>query len=187
MTMDQAILALRKDARNPRAWEILAREVHPQLLAYVSSLLMTFQVGAAETSEDFVQEALLHFYARWPLIRSNVGSAAALQAYLRKTCRNLLVDRYRQERRAESFVRFLELRFQDAFHPEAELYRGIFLKEIVQSLPAECAALIREYVESDLSPAEIAEKQNASPSAFYSRWYRCIQKARETFVQKKGA
>ncbi len=104
-----------------------------------------------------------------------------------KSCRNLLVDRYREERRAESLIRFLDLRFRNAFQDEADYYRDIFLKEVVGLLPPECGALIREYVEKDLSPAEIAESQNASPATFYSRWYRCIQKARHIFLQKKSA
>ncbi len=187
MTLDQALQVLRKDARNALAWEALAQEIYSPLLGYVGLLLVTFKVGAGETAEDIVQDALLRFYERWPEIRNNVTSNAGLFGYLKKSCRNLLVDRYREERRAESLIRFLDLKFRNAFQDEADYYRDIFLKEVVGLLPPECGALIREYVEKDLSPAEIAESQNASPATFYSRWYRCIQKARHIFLQKKSA
>ncbi len=187
MTLDHTLQVLRKDVRNALAWEALAREIYPSLLAYVAALLATFNVGAGETAEDVVQEVLLHFYERWPEVRENITSSTGLLGYLRKSCRNLLVDRYRQERRAASLIRFLDLRFRDAFEHEAELYREIFVNEIAALLPPECGALVREYVERGLSPAEIAENQNASPATFYSRWYRCIQKAKDIFLQKKGA
>ena len=72
---------------------------------------------------------------------------------------------------------------------QTELDRSILTEEVVSLLQAEqgvCAELFRKYLEEDLSPAEMAEQAGASPATFYSRWHRCLKKAREIFRQKNA-
>ena len=113
-----------------------------------------------------------------------ITSAPALHSYLRTSCRNLLVDRYRRERHAEQLIDFLALKFGSAFQDQSALYKTIFLNEIISKLPRECADIFRLYVTEDLSPAELAEQIGVVPSTFYSRWYRCLQKAKEIFLER---
>lgn len=179
MTVDEALLTLRRKTRDAAAWEVVALDVYQPLLAYVATLLLLFKVAHGETAHDIVHEVLLNFYERWPRSKAEIETSQALHAYLRTSCRNLLVDRYRRERHAEQMVNFLSLKFSSAFQDASDIYKSIFLDEIIRKLPAECAQLFRIYVTEDLSPAEIADRVNASPSTFYSRWYRCLQKAKD--------
>jgi RNA polymerase sigma factor (sigma-70 family) len=185
-TVEEALSALSTNARNAEAWEIIASDVYKPLLAYVASLLLTFRVAAGETAHDIVQQVLLTFYEHLTKSSLDIKSAKALHSYLRTSCRNLLIDKYRHQRHAEQFVDFLALKFSKAFQDESSLYKTIFLDEIIQKLPPDCGSLFRQYVSEDLSPAEIADRVGASPATFYSRWYRCIQKAKEVFLKRKG-
>lgn len=186
MTADDALQTLRKDPESAEAWAALAIHLYNPLVAYVASLLLTFEAGPGETANDIAHDVLLAFYQRWPRVSSEISTVAALKAYLRTSCRNLLVDRYRHEKRAEQLIRFLSVRFRDVFAGEENTYSKLLLNEIRSLLPRDCAALISGFVERDLSPAEMAEAEGASPAAFYSRWYRCLQRAREVLVTKKG-
>jgi RNA polymerase sigma factor (sigma-70 family) len=186
MTLEDALKTLHTDPGDPEAWEKVATDIYPSLLAYVASLLLTFRIGPAETADDIVHQVLLIFYERWPKGKIEINSTADLHNYLRVSCRNLLVDRYRRERTAGRLVSFLELKFGAAFQDETELYRSIFLDEVIEMLPEECAQLFRLYVSEDLSPAEIADRIGVPPATFYSRWYRCIQRVREISLKRKG-
>jgi RNA polymerase sigma factor (sigma-70 family) len=159
-----------------------------RLLAYVrysfvAVLLSTFRLGAGETAHDIVHEVLINFYERWPQSKAQVETVDDLHAYLRRSCRNCLIDRYRRERRAEGLVDFLLPGFgrSNEIHPD----RIILANEILTSLPKECATFLRQIIRTGLSPAELADKLGASPAAFYSRWHRCLEKARQKFSEKK--
>lgn len=190
MIVEEALQTLRKDPRNAAAWESVVLEVYQPLLAYVASLLFSFRItSAGDSAHDIVHEVLISFYDRWPKSKAIIDSSSALTAYLRTSCRNLLVDRYRHEQHAEQFVDFLTLRFKDAFQ-ESDPYTSILLGEIIEMLPPDCASLLKEFVSHDLSPAEIAEKIGIPTATFYSRWYRCINRAKTIFsrnVEKKGS
>jgi RNA polymerase sigma factor (sigma-70 family) len=189
MIIEEALQTLREDPTSPDAWESVVLEVYQPLLAYVASLLFSFRIAAAEDSaHDIVHDVLIAFYDRWPKSNAIIKSGAALTAYLRTSCRNLLIDRYRHEQHAEQFVDFLSLKFKDAFQ-ESDPYTSILLGEIVEMLPPDCASLIKEFINQSLSPAEIAEKMGIPPATFYSRWYRCIARAKVIFsesMKKKG-
>ncbi|MBV9209918.1 MAG: sigma-70 family RNA polymerase sigma factor [Acidobacteria bacterium] len=159
--------------------------VYDPLVAYVASLLLTFRISAADSAQDIVHETLLTFYERWTKNTAEIYTEAALRAYLRASCRNLLIDRYRREKNAERLVDYLSLKFSHAFQDNSELYRSIFLDEILTMMPPDCASLLREYVTEEISPAEIAERLGESPSKFYAKWYRCLQKAKKIYLQKK--
>src|SRR5437868_1955399 len=107
MTVEEALQVLRMNPSDPQAWEAIALDVYQLLLVYVASLLLTFKVVPGETSHDIVQEVLLKFYERWLENKPSILSAADLHAYLRASCRNLLIDRYRRERNAEQLMDFL--------------------------------------------------------------------------------
>ena len=186
MTVEDALKTLHKEPWNAAAWEVIASSQYHPLLAYVASLLVTFKVAPGETANDIVQDVFLRFYERWPKIAYKTASLSDLRAYLRTSCRNLLVDRFRHQRNVDQFVDFLDLNFSRAFQGESDLYRSIFLDEIIKKLPGPCAELFKQYVSEDLSPAEIADRLGEPPATFYSRWYRCIQKSKEIFLQKKG-
>jgi len=179
VTADAAIVRLREHPRDTQAWEVVYRSVQKVLLAYVSSLILTFRVGSSEEAEDLVHEVLIAFFERWPVIREKIEGFEGTLWYLKRSCRNLLVDRYRHSRSADQMIDYLSVQFSTAFGSEAALYRGLFINEILDALPKECRNLLRRYIEEDLSPADLADEEGASHAAFYSRWYRCIQRARK--------
>jgi len=184
MNVEEALVIFRANPRDREAWEGIATGVYEPLLLHVASLLVGFRVAAGETAADVVHAVLLNFLSRAPNVE--LKSADDLLRYLRRSCRNLLIDKYRHEKNSEQLLNYLSLRFGNAFPSETELYRSIFLSEIIDLLPKNCGEMLRLYVTEELSPAEMAEREGASPSAFYSRWSRCIQKAKEIFLQKKG-
>lgn len=186
MTAEEAFLTLKSGRDDPPAWEALVSSLYQPLLAYVASLLLSFRISPGETASDIVQEVLMAWYAREPALRlRGLDAPAALSAYLRASCRNLLVDRYRHERSADQLRTFLTLKFGSAFRDESELYRTLFLEEIIKKMPEKCATLFTIYVTEDLSPAEIADRLGEPPSKFNSRWYRCIRQAKEIFLEMK--
>ncbi len=186
MTIEQALANLRTNPSDSAAWETIVTSVYKPMIGYVASLLLTFRVAPGETAYDIVHDVLLTFQQRWPQSTTRIESEAALRAYFRTSCKNLLIDRYRHERNAEQFLDYLTLNFTSAFPAHQEIYRAIFVNEIIELLPKECADLLRLYVTEQLTPAEMAEREGASPATFYSRWYRCLQKAERMFLQKKG-
>ena len=178
MTAEEALALLHRDPGHEEAWENFYRQMYRPLLIYVRSLLLNFSLAPGDDAHDVVHDALTAFWQRWAEIRKGIPTVGAAGAYLRKTCRNLLVDQYRHRKDSLPLLDFLTLQFSSAFANQPELYRGIFLREIIARLPSECASMLRRYVEDDLSPAEIADREGASVSAFYARWYRCLQKAK---------
>lgn len=186
MTVEQALRALRRNPKDSFAWEVIALDVYQPLIAYVASLLLTFRIAPSETAHDIVHDVLLTFYERWSASSADISSAGSLHAYLRASCRNLLIDRYRRERNIGQLSDFITLRFAEAFPDYGGSYKTLFLEEIIKKVPSECSKLFTLYASEDLTPAEIADRLNISPAAFYSRWHRCIQRAKELFLQKKG-
>ena len=186
MTAEEAFLTIKMGEDAPDAWEVLISNLYPTLLAYVASLLLTFRISPGETASDIVHEVLTSWYERQAAEKlRGVESLPLLSAYLRVSCRNLLIDRYRHERSAAQMRNFLTLKFGSAFQDEGELYKTLFLKEIIKKMPEKCAELFKIYVTEDLSPAEIADRLGEPPAKFYSRWYRCISHAKEIFFQMK--
>jgi RNA polymerase sigma factor (sigma-70 family) len=185
MTLETALQALRSNPHATDAWDRLVTEVYQPLLVYVAALLLTFRVAPGETAHDIVHEVLIGFYQRWPASKARINSVEELSAYLRRSCRNLLIDRYRREQRAGELLEFLTLKFSRAAptYPSADAV--ILTDEIIGHLPEDCAQLFRCYLTDELSPAELAERAGASPATFYSRWYRCLRKAREIFTQRE--
>lgn len=184
MDLEAALVIFRANPRDREAWEGIATGVYEPLLLHVASLLVGFRVAAGETAADVVHAVLLNFLSRAPNVELESGEE--LLRYLRRSCRNLLIDKYRHEKNSEQLLNYLSLRFANAFPGETELYRSIFLSEIIDLLPKNCGEMLRLYVTEELSPAEMAEREGAAPSAFYSRWSRCLHKAKEIFLQKKS-
>jgi RNA polymerase sigma factor (sigma-70 family) len=179
MTPDEAIARLRKNPNDPSAWEVVYKYMHVRLMAYVSSLLFTFSLNASETASDVVHDVVCAFWERWPSIKSTIPDSSAAYSYLKTASRNLLVDRYRHDRNAQPLLDFLTLQFDRIPEDENPFIRNILVKEVIAMLPAECGSLLQSYMESGLSLAEMADREGASPAAFYSRWYRCLRRARD--------
>jgi DNA-directed RNA polymerase specialized sigma24 family protein len=83
-------------------------------------------------------------------------------------------------------IDFLALKFSGVSAETPDADRHILTEEIIASLPSECAALFRRFVTEDISPAEIADEVGAPAATFYSRWRRCLGKAREIFMHRKS-
>ena len=186
MNVEEALAVFRANPRDQDAWESIVTSVYEPLLLHVASLLGGFRVAAGETAADVVHAVLLNFLERSPKARVELKSADDLLRYLRRSCRNLLIDKYRHEKHSEHLLDYLSLRFSSAFPGETELYRSIFLREIIDLLPQTCREMLLTFVTEDLTPAEMAEREAASAKAFYSRWYRCLDKAKEIFLQKRA-
>lgn len=183
-TPEEALRTLDISPRDPKAWETLTIGLYKPLLAYVASLLLTFRAGSGETAEDIVQEVLLRFYSQWQKGNLDFPTSKAVDGYLRRSSRNILIDRYRSERSAKQLLDFLEFRFNNAFGDETEVYRDMFVNEILDGLPGECGNFLRQYVLEDITVAEIADRENEEPRKFYPKWYRCMERAKEIFLRK---
>jgi RNA polymerase sigma factor (sigma-70 family) len=184
MNLEDALVKFREDPKNAEAWETIVTGVYDFLLVHVASLLVSFRTATSESAYDIVHEVLLSFHLRWPKSDITLESEGALKSYLRSSCKNLLIDRYRHEKNSEKLIDYLSLTFNSAFPGEADVYRTIFINEILGLLPEGCAAMLKIYIEEGLTPAEMAEREGASPAAFYSRWYRCLEKAQKIILQK---
>jgi len=184
MTLDEAVSALRRNKTDKTAWETFYLETYPVVRIYIISLLKTFQLDPGSTAEDVVHEALVSFLERWPELRGRVDSGSAALAYLKVSCRNSLIDHYRHQRSAAQLLDFLTLKFREAFETRTEAHRSLFLREIIELLPQECARLLTDYVTEDVSLAEIAERRGMTPAALYGRWYECIERARKILQRK---
>lgn len=183
MTVQQAV---RKLARNPgdsAAWETVFVDQRPRLLAYVSSLLLTFRISPGETAADVVHEVLLKLLENWHGLGGKIREPEHLQAYLRRSCRNLLIDRFRSSQHASQLVRFMSMGFSQTFQSDTEVQRRIFLDQVISNLSGDCAELLRRFVTEDLTPAEIADLQGVPASTFYSRWHRCVEKAKAFYMR----
>ena len=126
---------------------------------------------------------MLAFLKKWPGLKKELSSVGSAVAYMKSSCRNLLVDRYRHGRSAQALLTFLSSRYSQSFGNSAEALRLILLEQVIGLLQTDCASLLRTYISQDLTPAEIAEREGASAAALYSRWYRCLQKARAALKQ----
>lgn len=186
MRVEDALDRFRRKPEDSEAWETIVTSVYDVLLLNVASLLLSFRAATSDDAADIVHGVLLTFFDRWPKSNVELKSSDDLLRYLRRSCRNLLIDRYRHEKKSQQLINYLSLRFSDAFPGEAALYRSIFLKEIIDLLPENCASMLKTYINEELTPAEMAEREGASPAAFSSRWYRCLEKAQQLFLQKKG-
>lgn len=186
MKVEDALVKFRKNPDDAVAWETIVMSVYHPLLMHVASLLASFRAATGEEALDIVHDVLLAFQDRWPKSSTTIDSEGSLLSYLRRSCRNLLIDRYRHERHSQDLVNYLSLSFSSAFPGVPDLERAVFLNEIIELLPPQCASMLRTYISEELTPAEMAEREGASPAAFYSRWYRCLEKAQQIFVQKKG-
>jgi RNA polymerase sigma factor (sigma-70 family) len=185
MTANEAVRSLHRMPADTASWGVLYTELAPHLVAYISSTLFTFNVHSQDPS-DIVHDAFIAVMQRWTEVKGTIPDVSALMAYLRRAARNKLIDRYRHEKTASRLIVFLSLTFEGAFKGESSTYRRLFVEEVISKLPPQCSDMIKLYIEHDLAPAELADQLQLSPAAFYSRWYRCLEKARE-FVQKKGS
>lgn len=186
MNVEEALARLQQNPEDSDAWETIIISVYDPLVLHVAGLLITFRTATSESAQDIVHNVLLTFHQRWRPGQVEIASLDELLRYLRRACKNLLIDRYRHETHSQELINFLSIRFSDAFGGETELYRALFLKEIIGLLPEHCARMLTVYINEELTPAEMAEREGASPAAFYARWYRCLERAREIFLQKKG-
>jgi DNA-directed RNA polymerase specialized sigma24 family protein len=177
MTPDEAIRRLQKGPNDSDAWELIYTHMQNRLNTYVTSLVCTFDSNPKESTRDVVHDALCRFWDRWPEIKRTIPDAAAAYAYLKTVCRNSLVDKYRHDRSAQPLLDFLSLKFSQV--QRESIVRDLLVQEVITALPRECGSLFRSYVESDLSLAEMADREGSLPSAFYSRWYRCLERARD--------
>ncbi len=185
MTLEEAFEKALRNGADQDAWEVLYEYFQPRLLAYVSSLLITFSIYDADSARDIVHEAILALVYQWK--RTRFESVKSVEGYLRVTCRHMLIDQYRHRQVADQFIAFLDTHFSGVFGGDVQLYRSIFLDQILLGLGPECQALLKTFVVEDLSPAEIAEREGASPAKFYTRWYRCIQKAKQVLAKTNAA
>src|SRR5690242_11953468 len=134
MTLEEAFNTLKKK-NDEAAWGVFYVETSQTLLAYVSALLVTFNLEAGETAQDIVHDALLAFLERWPKLKSELRSAGSAVAYVKTSCRNLLLDRYRHGQSAVPLLTFLSSRYSESFGDSATFLRPILLEEIIVQLP----------------------------------------------------
>ena len=185
MTIEEALANLRLDPHDSTAWDVIMMRTYKPLIAYVASSLLTFHIRPDEAS-DIVHDVLLAFQTRWPHLRASIQDEGALLAYLKRSCQNLLVDKYRRQQNAAKLVEYFTLNFDSAFPAHRELYRSIFVSQIILRLPKKCAEMLRVFVNEGLTAAEMAEREGASAATFYSRWTRCLKKAKEIICRKSG-
>jgi DNA-directed RNA polymerase specialized sigma24 family protein len=183
MTADQAIARLHRKPNDPDAWELIYTYMQGRLHGYVTSLVYTFDSGPIESSRDIVHDVLTKFWTRWAKIKSTIPDASAAYAYLKISCRNTLVDRYRHDQSARALFDFLSLTY-DQVKPDSVI-RGLLVEEIIDRVGGECQTLLRSYVADGLTLAEMADHAGALPQAFYSRWYRCLERARDVVDTKR--
>jgi DNA-directed RNA polymerase specialized sigma24 family protein len=146
MTAEEAFRTLKSGSNHQHAWDLIVSNIYQPLLAYVASLLLTFRISPGETASDVVHEVLIGWYERDPALRLHgIDSLPSLSAYLRASCRNLLIDKYRHERSATPLRNFLTLKFESAFQDESGLYKTLFLEEIIKKMPEKCATLFTIY------------------------------------------
>jgi RNA polymerase sigma factor (sigma-70 family) len=182
--LEKSLEILVDNPKDASAWEALALNVYKSLLAYVASLILTFRVGPSETAEDIVQEAMFRFYNQWQQGRLKLDSGESVQRYLRSICRNLLIDKYRRERKATQLIDYLEFKFSSAFGQESEVFRSLFLKEVISRLSPDCAAIFTDYVEENVSLAELADRRGEEAGTFYTKWYTCLKSAKKIYSRK---
>jgi DNA-directed RNA polymerase specialized sigma24 family protein len=183
MTGDEAVARLQKKPNDPEAWQSIYMRMQERLRPYVASLVCTFESGPKETPQDIVHEALSGFWGQWAKVKKKIPNEAAAIAYLKVSCRNSLIDKYRHDVSAQPLMDFLTLTFSHT--PEDSIVRVLLVQEIVAGIPGDCGTLLRSYVNDGLSLAEMADRDGALPSAFYSRWYRCLEKAQALAEAKK--
>lgn len=177
MTLEEAFDLLKMED-DESAWRFFFLSASRQLLTYVARLLVSFRLEAGETGQDIVNEVLLSFLEQWPKLKKELRNVGSALAYLKASSRNLLVDRYRHRQTAQALISFLSSRYTESFGSSAEVLRPILIEQVLRGLPRDCASLLGKYIAEDLTPAEIAEEQGLSAATVYSRWYRCLQKAR---------
>jgi RNA polymerase sigma factor (sigma-70 family) len=178
MTLARAFAQISRGDGGEAAWGLIYSSLQPRLLAYVSALLVTFRISDTDLASDLVHDAMLAVLPGWSKSKIRIDNIEGLERYLKRTCRNALLDRYRHQKSAERLLDFIDLTFTRAFDSEAEIHRSIFVDEIIRQMPAECARILLRYVQDDVTPAELADEEGASPATFYTRWYRCLQKAK---------
>lgn len=183
MTPDEAISHLQKKPNDPGAWELVYTHMQNRLNAYVCTLVCAFHSGPQESARDVVHDALTKFWDRWSEIKKQVPDEAAAYAYLKKSCRNSLIDAYRHDSSAQPLFDFLNLRFSQT--QEDSIVRRLLVEEVIAAVSGECKSLLQSYVDDGLSLAEMADREGALPAAFYSRWYRCLERARDLVESKK--
>jgi DNA-directed RNA polymerase specialized sigma24 family protein len=182
MTPEKAIARLQTRPDDEEAWASIYTYMQERLNNYVSSLVCAFNTGPKESPRDLVHEAVTGFWQQWPEIKETIPHLTAAYAYLKTSCRNSLVDKYRHDRSAQPLLDFLTLKFSEV-QPNS-IVRSLLVQEVIVGVGGECGALLRSYVESGLSLAEMADREGSIPAAFYSRWYRCLEKARNFAAPK---
>jgi len=185
MDIELALFRFQRDPSDEKAWGTIVLWAYKPLVAYVASLLVDFNVSPTETPNDIVHDVLIKFQERGNLRKLHLKSSVELGRYLRRSCRNRLIDEYRQTQTAREFVDFLGLTFDEAFPDHHNIYREIFIREIIQLLKPECGEILKIYVTQQLTLAEMAEVRGSSPAAFNAKWYRCLEQAKEIFKSKK--
>jgi DNA-directed RNA polymerase specialized sigma24 family protein len=186
MSPDDAVARIQQNPNDAAAWETIYQYMHARLVAYVSSLLFTFNQSASETAPDIVHDVVCAFWERWPSLKSTISNSSAAYNYMKTASRNLLVDRYRHDQSARPLLDFLTLKFGQAPDPEKEVVHEILVKEVIERLPEGCGSILKSYVDTGLSLAEMADREGASPSAFYTKWYRCLDKARHLILRSRA-
>lgn len=185
MTIEQALTKLAVNSRETAAWEVLATTVYRPLLAYIGAMLLTFRLSPGETAYDIMHDVLLAVYSNWPTITPPLRSEKDLYKYLRASCRNLLIDRYRRKKHAEKLLEFLTAKYRDTASARSQAEEVILTEQLIAALPPEikCAPIFRLYLQEGLTRAEIADYLGEPPATFYRRWNRCWEKAQEILQQ----
>ena len=133
MTLDKALDILRDYPTDRKAWELVYSGLTPELVAYVSSTLFTFSMPS-EDAGDIVHDSFISVMQHWHEVSEQINGPGDLLAYLKRTARNKLIDRYRHERTATKLLAFLSLTFGTAFRGEISVYRRLFLEQVIANL-----------------------------------------------------
>ncbi len=182
MTIANAISTLRVNPTDKEAWEIIYTSYHTELIAYTSSLLFSFKMSNQDAG-DLVHDVFVAVIQHWERTATVIDGPTELLAYLKRAVRNRLIDKYRHEKTASSLLAFLSLTFELAFNTDTNLYRRIFLEQVISNLQPSCKEIMQLYVEQDFAPADLADRLNISPTVFYARWYRCLERARNLITK----
>ncbi len=186
MDIETSITKFKEKPAESEAWDAIVSWAYKPLLAYVAVLLVDFKLDPSLTANDVVHDVLLKFLERPDRIPRDLKSSGQIISYLKHSCKNHLIDKYRHIQTARQFVNYLGLTFDEAFPAHNDFFRHIFIKEIIEQMGGECGELLQQYITQDATLADMAESRGWTAPSFNAKWYRCLEKAKKIFSEKKG-
>lgn len=154
--------------------ELLWNRYRDRLFAFLRG-----RVGTLEEAEDLLQELFLRVHTGLCCLQE----WEAMERWIYRVARNLIIDRYRASGRSESLAEEPVSHYPPVELEEDPAARLAFsLRETVESLPEPYreALILTEY--EGLSQAELAERAGISLSAAKSRVQRARERLKESLL-----